>query len=77
MPRTDGSAPGSDAAQAVEGKRFSQLIKPAEKPKRPAKYRPMGRISLAWEPDFAHGFPILSAPWRHIIPQITPLRPQP
>ena len=53
MPRTDGSAPGSDAAQAVEGKRFSQLIKPAEKPKRPAKYRPMGRISLAWEPDFA------------------------
>jgi hypothetical protein len=41
------------AAASVGGKRFAQVLKPAEKPKRPAKYRPMGRMSLAWEPEFA------------------------
>jgi hypothetical protein len=47
MPRsTDGGA------ERPAGRGFAAVVKPAEKPKRPARYRPMGRVSLAWEPDF-------------------------
>ncbi len=35
------------------GKRFSDVLKPAEKPERPAKHYPMRRMSLDWSPDFA------------------------
>jgi hypothetical protein len=50
MPR---EGDGGSAPAVTGGKRFSEILKPAEKQKRPSKYLPMRRMSLAWEPDFA------------------------
>ena len=44
---------GVGAPEVGAGKRFSDNLKSAEKPKRPARFRPMTRVSLAWSPDFA------------------------
>jgi len=52
---------GADTPVGPRG-RFAEVLKPAEKPKRPAKYHPMRRVSLAWSPDFANVRAALSLP---------------
>lgn len=42
--------------------RLADTLKSAEKPQRPAKYRPMSRISLAWSPDFVNVRAALNLP---------------
>jgi hypothetical protein len=48
MPR----AAADSGTARIADRGFASVVKPTEKPKRPDKFRPMGRVSLAWEPDF-------------------------
>jgi len=56
MPRTISNV------EPTAGRRFADVVKPVEKPKRPDRFRPMGRVSLAWEPDFKKVRAALSLP---------------